>query len=76
MERLVKILDIESLFKGLKESLQFYHFTLFDKRKININNPLKRLKKTISRKKIVRIFSNKDLYIWRESNYVLENIED
>ena len=68
---------IECLLEGLEDSLQFYHFPLFDKRKISSTNTLERLNREIRRRtRVVGIFPSRDAYIRLVTTYVLEYTED
>ena len=68
---------VECLLEGLEDSLQFYHFPLFDKRKISSINTLERLNREIRRRtRVVGIFPSRDAYIRLVTTYVLEYTED
>ena len=68
---------IECHLEGLEDSLQFYHFPLFDKRKISSTNTFERLNREIHRRtKVVGIFPSRDAYIRLVTTYVLEYTED
>ena len=63
----------ECLLEGLEDSMQFYHFPLFDKRKISSTNALERLNREIRcRTRVVGIFPSRDAYIRLVTTYVLE----
>lgn len=68
---------IDCLIEGLEDSLQFYHFPLFDKRKISSTNTLERLNRKIRRRtRVVGIFPSRDSYIRLVTTYVQEYTED
>ena len=68
---------IQTLVDGLDDSLQFYHFPKFDKRKISTTNNIERLNKEIRRRtKVVGVFPSRDSYIRLVTTYVLEYTED
>ncbi len=68
---------IRTLTAGLEESLQFYHFPEFDKRKISTTNTIERLNKEIRRRtSVVGVFPSRDSYIRLVTTYVLEYSED
>ncbi len=68
---------IECLLEGFEDSLQFYHFPLFDKRKISSTNTLERFNREIRRRtRVVGIFPSRDAYIRLVTTYVLEYTED
>lgn len=68
---------IHCLIEGLEDSLQFYHFQKFDKRKISTTNTVERLNKEIRRRtKVVGVFPSRDSYIRLVTTYVLEYTED
>ena len=68
---------IDCLSEGLEDSLQFYHFSSFDKRKISSTNSLERLNREIRRRtRVVGIFPSRDSYIRLVTTYVLEYTED
>ena len=62
---------------GLEDSLQFYHFPYFDKRKISSTNNLERLNREVRRRtRVVGIFPSRDSYIRLVTCYILEYTED
>jgi len=68
---------INNLAAGLEDSLQFYHFPHFDKRKISSTNCLERLNMEIRRRtRVVGIFPSRQAYIKLVTCYVLEYTED
>lgn len=68
---------ITCLSEGLEDSLQFYHFPKFDKRKISTTNTVERLNKEIRRRtKVVGVFPSRESYIRLVTTYVLEYTED
>lgn len=68
---------IQCLVEGLEDSLQFYHFHAFDKRKTSSTNPLERLNKEIRRRtRVVGIFPSVDSYVRLVTTYVLEYTEE
>lgn len=68
---------IKCLLEGLEDSLQFYHYTSFDKRKISSTNTLERLNREIRRRtRVVGIFPSRHSYIRLVTTYVLEYTED
>lgn len=68
---------IKTLIEGLDDSLQFYHFPKFDKRKISTTNTIERLNKEIRRRtKVVGVFPSRDSYIRLVTTYILEYTED
>lgn len=68
---------IECLLDGLEDSLQFFHFPFFDKRKISSTNSLERLNKEVRRRtRAVGIFPSRDSYIRLVTCYILEYTED
>ena len=68
---------ITCLLEGLEDSLQFYHFPAFDKRKISSTNTLERLNKEIRRRtRVVGIFPSRQSYIKLVTTYILEYTED
>lgn len=68
---------IKCLLEGLEDSLQFYHFPVFDKRKISSTNTLERLNCEIRRRtRVVGIFPSKESYVRLVTTYVLEYTED
>lgn len=68
---------IQTLIEGLEDSLQFYHFPKFDKRKISSTNTVERLNKEIRRRtKVVGVFPSRDSYIRLVTTYVMEYTED
>ena len=68
---------ISCLLEGLEDSLQFYHFPAFDKRKISSTNTLERLNKEIRRRtRVVGIFPSRQSYIKLVTTYILEYTED
>lgn len=68
---------ITCLLEGLDDSLQFYHFPAFDKRKISSTNTLERLNKEIRRRtRVVGIFPSRQSYIKLVTTYILEYTED
>lgn len=68
---------IDCLLSGLEDSLQFYHFSALDKRKISSTNTMERLNKEIRRRtKVVGIFPSRDAYIRLVTCYVQEYTED
>jgi len=69
--------DIDCLSEGLEDSLQFYYFSNFDKRKISSTNILERLNREIRRRtRFVGIFPSRDTYIQLVTIYVLEYTAD
>jgi putative transposase len=68
---------IEILENGLEDSLQFYHFSYLDKRKVSSTNNLERLHREIRRRtRVVGIFPNRESYIRLVSCYIIEYDED
>ena len=68
---------IGCLLEGLEDSLQFYHFPHFDKRKISSTNSLERLNREVRRRtRVVGIFPSRDSYIRLVTCYILEYTED
>jgi transposase-like protein len=68
---------IETLEKGLEDSLQYYEFPVIDSRKISSTNILERLNKEIRRRsRVVGIFPSMDSYIRLVSCYLMEYAED
>ena len=68
---------ISCLEEGLEESLQFFLFRHFDKRKISSTNSLERLNREVRRRtRVVGIFPTKDAYIRLVTCYMLEYTED
>ena len=68
---------ITCLIEGLEDSLQFYHFPNFDKRKISTTNTVERLNKEIRRRtRVVGVFPSCESYIRLVTTYVLEYTED
>ncbi|MBN2287356.1 MAG: IS256 family transposase [Tissierellales bacterium] len=68
---------IKCLLDGLEDSLQFYHFPAFDKRKISSTNTLERLNCEIRRRtRVVGIFPSVESYVRLVTTYVLENTEE
>jgi transposase-like protein len=68
---------IECLLSGLEDSLQFYHFSVLDQRKISSTNTMERLNKEIRRRtKVVGVFPSRDAYIRLVTCYVQEYTED
>jgi putative transposase len=68
---------IECLMEGLEDSLQFYYFPMFDKRKISSTNSLERLNKEVRRRtRVVGVFPSRDAYIRLVTCYLLEYTED
>ena len=68
---------IQCMLEGLEDSLQFYHFPLFDKRKISSTNTLERLNREIRRRtKVVGVFPSRESYIRLVTTYILEYTED
>ena len=68
---------IGCLLEGLEDSLQFYHFPHFDKRKISSTNNLERLNREVRRRtRVVGIFPSRDSYIRLVTCYLLEYTED
>ncbi|HIP59757.1 MAG TPA: IS256 family transposase [Campylobacterales bacterium] len=62
---------------GLEDSLQFYHFTQIDKRRISSTNVLERINKEIRRRsKVVSIFPSKESYLRLITTYLMEYTED
>jgi len=68
---------IKCLLDGLEDSLQFYHFPAFDKRKISSTNTLERLNCEIRRRtRVVGIFPSIESYVRLVTTYVLEITEE
>jgi transposase-like protein len=68
---------IEVLEAGLEDSLQFYHFSQIDKRKISSTNVLERINKEIRRRsRVVSIFPSKASYLRLITTYLMEYTED
>lgn len=68
---------IQTLIEGLEDSLQFYYYPKFDKRKISTTNTIERLNKEIRRRtKVVGVFPSRESYIRLVTTYVLEYTED
>jgi len=68
---------VECLLEGLEDSLQFFHFEGFDKRKTSSTNTLERLNKEIRRRtRVVGIFPSRDSYIRLVTTYMIEYTED
>lgn len=68
---------IEVLQNGLEDSLQFYHFTQIDKRRISSTNVLERINKEIRRRsRVVSIFPSKESYLRLIASYLMEYTED
>jgi putative transposase len=68
---------IQCLEEGLEDSLQFFHFMHFDKRKISSTNCLERLNREVRRRtRVVGIFPSRDSYIKLVTCYLLEYTED
>lgn len=68
---------VRCLAEGLEDSLQFYHFHKFDKRKISTTNTLERLNKEIRRRtKIVGIFPSRESYIRLVTTNLIEYTEE
>jgi putative transposase len=68
---------IECLLEGLEDSLQFYLYPAFDKRKTSSTNTEERLNKEIRRRtRVVGIFPSRDSYIRLVTTYVREYTED
>ncbi|MCK4829843.1 transposase, partial [bacterium] len=68
---------IKTLIDGLEDSLQFYYYPKFDKRKISTTNTVERLNKEIRRRtKVVGVFPSRESYIRLVTTYVLEYTED
>ena len=68
---------IDCLVDGLEDSLQFFHFQAFDKRKISSTNSLERLNVEIRRRtRVVGIFPSKESYIRLVTMNMIEYTED
>lgn len=68
---------IKCLVEGLEDSLQFFHFMHFDKRKISSTNSIERLNREVRRRtRVVGIFPSRDAYIRLVTCYMLEYTED
>lgn len=68
---------VQCLAEGLEDSLQFYHFHAFDKRKTSSTNTLERLNREIRRRtRVVGIFPSVDSYVRLVTTYVLEYTEE
>ena len=68
---------IETLKRGLEDSLQFYSFSDFDPKKISSTNMQERLHKEIRRRsRVVGIFPSVDSYIRLVTCYLIEYSED
>ncbi len=63
--------------EGLEDSLQFYQFSHFDKRKVSSTNNLERLNEEIRRRtRVVGIFPSRESYIRLVTCYLIEYTED
>jgi len=68
---------IKCLEDGLEDSLQFYHFSNIDHRRISSTNVLERLNKEIRRRsKVVGVFPSRESYIQLLTCYLMEYIEE
>jgi putative transposase len=68
---------IEVLENGLEDSLQFYHFSYLDKRKVSSTNNLKRLYREIRRRtRVIGILPNRESYIRLVCCYLIKYTED
>jgi transposase-like protein len=68
---------IDTLDKGLEDSLSFYSFPALDARKIASTNMLERLNKEIRRRtRVVGIFPNQESYVRLVTTYLIEYAED
>jgi len=68
---------IKCLLEGLEDSLQFYHFEGFDKRKTSSTNTLERLNREIRRRtRVVGIFPSRESYVRLVTMYMIEYTED
>ncbi len=68
---------IETLEKGLEDSLSFFAFPKLDARKIASTNMLERLNEEIRRRtRVVGIFPNPDSYLRLVTTFLMEHTED
>jgi len=68
---------VETLMKGLEDSLAFYSFEKLDPRKISSTNMLERLNEEIRRRsKVVGVFPSSESYMRLICSYLIEYAED
>jgi len=68
---------IDILASGLEDSLQFYSFSNFDRRKISSTNALERTNREIRRRsRVVGVFPSAESYVRLITCYLMENTED
>jgi len=68
---------IEVLSAGLEDSLQFYSFPNFDRRKISSTNALERINREIRRRsRVVGVFPSEESYVRLITCYLMEYTDD